>query len=497
MVQTKMSAGNGDSKNGANGWNNDNDLAAVLKPRTEWLALRKAENTDGNFSQMHYARQGVMTGEMRYIAHREKIAPELVRDEVARGRMIIPANINHPELEPMAIGVESLCKINANIGNSAVTSNIKEELKKLHTAVHYGADTVMDLSTGGDIPTIREAIIRHSPVPIGTVPIYEAISRVKRVEDLNKNVMLEVIEEQAEQGVDYMTIHAGVLIQYLPMVSKRITGIVSRGGAILGQWMAYHHKQNFLYECFEDICKIFAKYDVSFSLGDGLRPGCIADASDEAQFAELKTLGELTRIAWKRDVQVMIEGPGHIPMHKIKEQVEKENAWCDEAPFYTLGPLVTDIAPGYDHITSAIGAAMIGWYGASMLCYVTPKEHLGLPNEKDVKDGIIAYKIAAHAADIARQRPGARDRDDALSYARYKFDWEKQFELSLDPETARSMHDETLPEEGYKTAAFCSMCGPKFCSMNYSSKVDEYNKQVHGLEKKDYSELVEKLVTLK
>jgi len=495
MVQTKMSVGNGDSKNGANG--NNNDLDAVLKPRTEWLAKRKAGNTDGNFSQMHYARQGVITDEMRYIAHREKLTPEIVRDEVARGRMIIPANIHHPELEPMAIGVESLCKINANIGNSAVTSNIEEELKKLHTAVHYGADTVMDLSTGGDIPTIREAIIRHSPVPIGTVPIYEAISRVKRVEDLNKAVMLEVIEEQAQQGVDYMTIHAGVLIQYLPMVSKRITGIVSRGGAILGQWMAYHHKQNFLYECFEDICKIFAKYDVSFSLGDGLRPGCIADASDEAQFAELKTLGELTRIAWKHDVQVMIEGPGHIPMHKIKEQVEKENAWCDEAPFYTLGPLVTDIAPGYDHITSAIGAAMIGWYGASMLCYVTPKEHLGLPNEKDVKDGIIAYKIAAHAADIARQRPGARDRDDALSYARYKFDWEKQFELSLDPETARSMHDETLPEEGYKTAAFCSMCGPKFCSMNYSSKVDEYNKQVHGLEKKDYSELVEKLVTLK
>ena len=486
-----MSPDNG--TNGANG----NGLDAVLKPRAEWLAKRKAANKDGNFSQMHYARQGAITDEMQYIAHREKITPELVRAEVARGRMIIPANINHPELEPMAIGIESLCKINANIGNSAVTSNIDEELKKLHTAVHYGADTVMDLSTGGDIHTIREAIIRHSPVPIGTVPIYEAISRIKRIEDLNKSVMLEVIEEQAQQGVDYMTIHAGVLIQYLPMVSKRITGIVSRGGAILGQWMAYHHKQNFLYECFEDICKIFAKYDVSFSLGDGLRPGCIADASDEAQFAELKTLGELTRIAWKYDVQVMIEGPGHIPMHKIKEQVEKENAWCDEAPFYTLGPLVTDIAPGYDHITSAIGAAMIGWYGASMLCYVTPKEHLGLPNEKDVKDGIIAYKIAAHAADLARERPGARDRDDALSYARYKFDWEKQFELSLDPETARSMHDETLPDEHYKSAAFCSMCGPKFCSMNYSSKVDEYNKQVHGLEKKDYSELVEKLVTLK
>ncbi|MBZ5614322.1 MAG: phosphomethylpyrimidine synthase ThiC [Acidobacteriia bacterium] len=486
-----MSAGNGN--NGANG----NALDAVLKPRAAWLAKRKAENVDGNFSQMHYARRGVITDEMQYIAYREKIAPELVRDEVARGRMIIPANINHPELEPMAIGVESLCKINANIGNSAVTSNVEEELKKLHTAVHYGADTVMDLSTGGDIHTIREAIIRHSPVPIGTVPIYEAISRVKRVEDLRASVMLEVIEEQAQQGVDYMTIHAGVLIQYVPMVSKRITGIVSRGGAILAQWMTHHHKQNFLYEYFEDICKIFAKYDVSFSLGDGLRPGCLADASDEAQFAELKTLGELTRVAWKHDVQVMIEGPGHIPMHKIKEQVEKENEWCDEAPFYTLGPLVTDIAPGYDHITSAIGAAMIGWYGASMLCYVTPKEHLGLPNEKDVKDGIIAYKIAAHAADVARQRPGVRDRDDALSYARYKFDWEKQFELSLDPETARSMHDETLPQEQYKSAAFCSMCGPKFCSMNYSSKVDEYNKQVHGLEKKDYSGLVEKLITIK
>src|SRR5580698_2348094 len=493
MVHTKMSAGNGDSAHKAN----VNSLDAVLKPRAEWLAKRKAENTDGNFSQMHYARRAVITEEMWYIAHREKITPELVRDEVARGRMIIPANINHPELEPMAIGVESLCKINANIGNSAVTSNVEEELKKLHTAVHYGADTVMDLSTGGDIPTIREAIIRHSPVPIGTVPIYEAISRVKRVEDLNKSVMLEVIEEQAQQGVDYMTIHAGVLIQYLPMVSKRITGIVSRGGAILGQWMAYHHQQNFLYECFEDICKIFAKYDVSFSLGDGLRPGCLADASDEAQFAELKTLGELTRIAWKHDVQVMIEGPGHIPMHKIKEQVEKENAWCDEAPFYTLGPLVTDIAPGYDHITSAIGAAMIGWYGASMLCYVTPKEHLGLPNEKDVKDGIIAYKIAAHAADVARQRPGARDRDDALSYARYTFDWEKQFALSLDPETARSMHDETLPEEGYKTAAFCSMCGPKFCSMNWSSKVDEFNAKEFGLKKPDLTQIVTEQMALR
>jgi phosphomethylpyrimidine synthase len=483
------------SANGQNGNGHDGNGAAKL--RAEWIAKRKSQNTDGNLSQMRYARQGIVTEEMRYVATREKIAPELVRDEVARGRMIIPANINHPELEPMAIGVESLCKINANIGNSAVTSNIDEELKKLHTAVHYGADTVMDLSTGGDIHQIRESILRHSPVPIGTVPIYEAVSRVKRIEDLNANVMLEVIEEQAEQGVDYMTIHAGVLVQYLPLVSKRITGIVSRGGAILAQWMAHHHKQNFLYECFDDICKIFAKHDVSFSLGDGLRPGCIADASDAAQFAELKTLGELTKKAWEHDVQVMIEGPGHVPLDKIKEQVDKERELCFEAPFYTLGPLVTDIAPGYDHITSAIGAAMIGWHGAAMLCYVTPKEHLGLPNEKDVKDGIIAYKIAAHAADLARHRPGAQDRDNALSYARYKFDWEKQFALSLDPETARSMHDETLPDDFYKEAAFCSMCGPKFCSMNYSSKVDDYNREVHGLEKKDYSELVDRLVPLK
>src|SRR5664279_2619089 len=488
-----MSASNGNSMNGDHG----ESLDAVLQPRTEWLAKRLAENKDGNFSQMHYARQGLITGEMQYVAQREKITPELVRDEVARGRMIIPANINHPELEPMAIGVASLCKINANIGNSAVTSEVNEELKKLHTSVHFGADTVMDLSTGGNIHEIREAILRHSPVPIGTVPIYEAIARVKRVEDLNAAVMLEVIEEQAAQGVDYMTIHAGVLIQYLPLISKRITGIVSRGGAILAQWMAYNHKQNFLYERFDDIVQIFKKYDVSFSLGDGLRPGCVADASDEAQFAELKTLGELTKKAWEHDVQVMIEGPGHVSMDKIKEQVEKEVELCYEAPFYTLGPLVTDIAPGYDHITSAIGAAMIGWYGAAMLCYVTPKEHLGLPNDKDVKDGIIAYKIAAHAADVARHRPGARDRDDAISYARYTFDWDKQFALSLDPETARAMHDETLPDAYYKEAAFCSMCGPKFCSMNYSAKVDEYNRQVHGVEKKDYSELMNKLVAIK
>ncbi|HEY6308727.1 MAG TPA: phosphomethylpyrimidine synthase ThiC [Candidatus Angelobacter sp.] len=470
------------------------------KPREEWIARRRAaaaETGDQNFSQMHFARKGLITEEMMYVADREKVAPELVRDEVAAGRMIIPANINHPELEPMAIGVASLCKINANIGNSAITSNVDEELRKLHTAVHFGADTVMDLSTGGGIHEIREAILRHSPVPIGTVPIYEAVSRVKRIEDLNADLMLEVIEEQALQGVDYMTIHAGVLVQYLPLISKRITGIVSRGGAILAQWMAHHHKQNFLYERFDDISKVLKKYDVAYSLGDGLRPGCIADASDEAQFAELRTLGELTKKAWEHDVQVMIEGPGHVPLDKIKEQVDKEVEWCDGAPFYTLGPLVTDIAPGYDHITSAIGAALIGWHGASMLCYVTPKEHLGLPNEKDVKDGIIAYKIAAHAADVARHRPGAQDRDNALSYARYTFDWEKQFELSLDPETARSMHDETLADDYYKEAKFCSMCGPKFCSMNYSQKVDEFNKQVYGIEKKDYSGLVEKLTASK
>ncbi len=471
-----------------------------IKPREEWIVRRReqaARTGDSNVSQMHFARKGLITEEMLYVADKEKIKPELVRDEIALGRMIIPANINHPELEPMAIGVESLCKINANIGNSAITSNVDEELRKLHTAVHFGADTVMDLSTGGGIHEIREAILRHSPVPIGTVPIYEAVSRVKRIEDLNASLMLEVIEEQAQQGVDYMTIHAGVLVQYLPLISKRITGIVSRGGAILAQWMAHHHKQNFLYECFDDITKILKKYDVSYSLGDGLRPGCIADASDEAQFAELRTLGELTSKAWEHDVQVMIEGPGHIPLDKIKEQVDKEVEFCHAAPFYVLGPLVTDIAPGYDHITSAIGAAMIGWHGAAMLCYVTPKEHLGLPNEKDVKDGIIAYKIAAHAADIARHRPGAQDRDNALSYARYTFDWEKQFALSLDPETARSMHDETLADDYYKDAKFCSMCGPKFCSMNYSQKVDDFNKKVYGIEKTDYSQLVEKLAGVK
>jgi phosphomethylpyrimidine synthase len=439
--------------------------------RTEWVATRE---NDGIRTQMHYARKGIITGEMRHVAEGERISPELVRSEVARGRMIIPANVKHPNLEPMCIGVASRCKINSNIGNSAVVSDVEGELDKLRDSVRYGADTVMDLSTGGDIPGIRRAIVAASSVPVGTVPIYEGLSRVRRVEDLNRQVMLEVIEEQAEQGVDYMTIHAGLLVQHIPLATKRVTGIVSRGGSILAEWMVKNHRQNFLYECFEDICRIFQKYDVTFSLGDGLRPGSLADASDEAQFAELKTLGELTKIAWKYDVQVMIEGPGHIPMDQIEMQVRKEEELCYEAPFYTLGPLVTDIAPGYDHITSAIGAAMIGWYGASMLCYVTPKEHLGLPNREDVKAGIIAYKIAAHAADIARHRPGVRERDDELSRARYRFDWNKQFELSLDPETARAMHDETLPEDGFKDAHFCSMCGPKFCSMNISAKVEGF-----------------------
>src|SRR5213082_3360609 len=481
-----MPSPNGRSGNGHNSPN-------VPRPRAEWIARRKSENSNGNFSQMHYARQGFVTEEMEYVARREKIVPELVRDEVARGRMIIPANINHPELEPMCIGVASLCKINSNIGNSAVTSNIDEELEKLHTSVHYGADTIMDLSTGGDIPQIRKAILRHSPIPVGTVPIYEAISRVKRVEDLNINVMLEVIEEQAEQGVDYMTIHAGVLVQYVPLTSKRITGIVSRGGAILAEWMVKNHKQNLLYENFDAICKIFQKYDVSFSLGDGLRPGSLADASDEAQFAELATLGELTKKAWEYDVQVMIEGPGHIPMDQIEMQVIKEREMCHEAPFYTLGPLVTDFAPGYDHITSAIGAAMIGWHGASMLCYVTPKEHLGLPNREDVKQGLIAYKIAAHAADIARHRPGARDRDDQLSRARFAFDWKKQFELSLDPDTARAMHDETLQDDYYKEAKYCPMCGPKFCSMNTTQVMEKHLGLDQREREQKFADLLEKV----
>jgi len=457
--------------------------------RSEWVRRR----TGPVVTQMHYARQGTITEEMAFVARRENLPAETIRTEVARGRMIIPANIRHVELEPMSIGIAARCKINANIGNSSAASNIDQEVEKLHTAVHYGADTVMDLSTGGAIHEIREAIIRHSPVPIGTVPIYQAISRVTHVRDLTPSLMLEVIEEQAEQGVDYMTIHAGVLRDHLPLTRRRITGIVSRGGALMAQWCVENDEENFLYTHFEDICRIFQRYDVSFSLGDGLRPGCIADASDAAQFAELKVLGELTKKAWEYDVQVMIEGPGHIPMDQIKLQVDKEIEMCHEAPFYTLGPLVTDIAPGFDHITSAIGAAMIGWHGASMLCYVTPKEHLGLPNREDVHQGIIAYKIAAHAADLARHRPGARDRDDAISYARFLFDWNKQFELSLDPETARSMHDETLADDYYKDAAFCSMCGPKFCSMNTTQVMEKHL----GLDQKEreekFAELLEKV----
>jgi len=438
--------------------------------RAEWVAKRRGH---ANVSQMHYARQGLITEEMAFVAKRERLAPELVRDEVARGQMIIPANVNHPELEPLAIGIEATCKINANIGNSAVVGDIQEELEKLRVCLKHGADTVMDLSTGGDIPQIREAILRHSPLPVGTVPIYECLVHVKEVADLTPKLLLEIIEAQAAQGVDYMTIHAGLLWRFIPMAAKRITGIVSRGGALMAQWMLTNKKENPLYTHFDEICEIFKRYDVSFSLGDGLRPGCLADASDEAQFAELTVLGELTRRAWKHDVQVMVEGPGHVPLDQIPMNMEKERELCDGAPFYVLGPLVTDVAPGYDHITSAIGAAVAGQHGAAMLCYVTPKEHLGLPDVDDVRDGIIAYKIAAHAADLARHRPGARDRDDALSRARYAFDWNKQFALSLDPETARRMHDETLPHDTFKSAEFCSMCGPKFCSMKIHTHLDE------------------------
>ncbi len=430
--------------------------------RAEWIAPRRGMP---NVTQLHFARQGAITEEMHHVARRERMPGEKIRDEVARGRMIIPANVRHPELEPMAIGFAATCKINANIGNSAVTSDIGAELEKLRISIKYGADTVMDLSTGGDIPEIREAIIRHSPLPVGTVPIYECLTHVKEVEDLTPELMLEVIEAQAAQGVDYMTIHAGVLRDFLPLAAHRITGIVSRGGALLAQWMIANRAENPLYTHFDEICEIFKRYDVAFSLGDGLRPGCLADASDEAQFAELRVLGDLTRRAWKHDVQVMVEGPGHVPLDQIPMNMQKERELCEEAPFYVLGPLVTDIAPGYDHITSAIGATIAAQHGAAMLCYVTPKEHLGLPDADDVRQGIIAYKIAAHAADVALHRPGARDRDDELSRARYAFDWNRQFALSLDPETARSMHDETLPHEAFKSAEFCSMCGPKFCSM--------------------------------
>lgn len=430
-----------------------------------------------NVTQMHYAKKGIITPEMEFIAIREHVAPEFVRDEVASGRAIIPSNINHPESEPMIIGRNFHVKINANIGNSAVTSSMEEEVEKMTWAIRWGADTMMDLSTGKDIHTTREWIIRNCPVPVGTVPIYQALEKVNGVaEDLTWEIYRDTLIEQAEQGVDYFTIHAGVLLRYVPLTAKRTTGIVSRGGAIMAQWCLAHHQESFLYTHFEEICEIMKTYDIAFSLGDGLRPGSIADANDEAQFAELETLGELTQIAWKHDVQVMIEGPGHVPMHKIKENVDKQMDICKEAPFYTLGPLTTDIAPGYDHITSAIGAAMIGWYGTAMLCYVTPKEHLGLPNRDDVREGVITYKIAAHAADLAKGHPGAQIRDDALSKARFEFRWRDQFNLSLDPERALEYHDETLPAEGAKTAHFCSMCGPKFCSMRISQDIRDYAK---------------------
>ncbi|MCF0060047.1 phosphomethylpyrimidine synthase ThiC [Dyadobacter chenwenxiniae] len=478
-----------------------------------------------NVSQLHYAKKGIITAEMEYIAIRENqriqenllelngkasslahqhrghsfgantpvnfITPEFVRSEVAAGRAVIPVNINHPESEPMIIGRNFLVKINANIGNSAVSSTIEEEVEKAVWACRWGADTIMDLSTGKNIHETREWIIRNSPVPIGTVPIYQALEKVNgKAEDLTWELFRDTLIEQAEQGVDYFTIHAGVLLRYIPLTAKRITGIVSRGGSIMAKWCLAHHKENFLYTHFEKICEIMKAYDVAFSLGDGLRPGCIADANDAAQFSELETLGELTKIAWKHDVQTIIEGPGHVPMHLIKENMEKQLEHCQEAPFYTLGPLTTDIAPGYDHITSAIGAAMIGWFGTAMLCYVTPKEHLGLPNKKDVKDGVITYKIAAHAADLAKGHPGAQYRDNALSKARFEFRWEDQFNLSLDPETAKSFHDETLPAEGAKIAHFCSMCGPNFCSMKITQDVRDYAEE-NGLNEEAIAEGME------
>ncbi|CAI8029037.1 Phosphomethylpyrimidine synthase [Geodia barretti] len=426
-------------------------------------------------TQMHYARQGIVTPEMEYIGIREGIDPEYVREEVARGRAIIPANINHPESEPMIIGRNFLVKVNANIGNSAITSSIDEEVEKMLWATRWGADTVMDLSTGKDIHTTREWILRNSPVPIGTVPIYQALEKVgDNPEELTWELYRDTLIEQAEQGVDYFTIHAGVLLRYVPLTANRLTGIVSRGGSIMAGWCLAHHQENFLYTHFGEICEIMRAYDVSFSLGDGLRPGSVADANDEAQFSELETLGELTQFAWEQDVQVMIEGPGHVPMHKIKENVDRQMEVCHEAPFYTLGPLVTDIAPAYDHITSGIGAAMVGMYGTAMLCYVTPKEHLGLPHREDVKTGVITYKIAAHAADVAKGHPMAQQWDDALSKARFEFRWDDQFNLALDPETARDYHDETLPAQGAKVAHFCSMCGPKFCAMKITQDVREY-----------------------
>ncbi len=471
--------------------------------------LPRVAKAGSNVSQMHYARRGIITPEMEYVAIRENqrldavrdagllkqhpgesfgasiqhfITPEFVRDEIARGRAILPNNINHPESEPMIIGRNFLTKINANIGNSAVSSGIAEEVEKLVWAIRWGGDTVMDLSTGKHIHETREWIIRNSPVPIGTVPIYQALEKVDgRAEELTWEIFRDTLIEQAEQGVDYFTIHAGVLLRYVPLTAKRVTGIVSRGGSILAKWCLSHHKENFLYTHFEDICEIMKAYDVAFSLGDGLRPGCIADANDAAQFGELETLGELTKIAWKHDVQTMIEGPGHVPMQLIKENMDKQLAECGEAPFYTLGPLTTDIAPGYDHITSAIGAAMIGWYGTAMLCYVTPKEHLGLPNREDVRDGIMAYKIAAHASDLAKGHPGAQVRDNALSKARFEFRWDDQFNLGLDPEKAKSFHDETLPKDAHKLAHFCSMCGPHFCSMKITQDVRDYAAE-HGVD---------------
>ncbi len=443
--------------------------------RHAWAARRAGDPAFSNGpTQLRYARAGVVTEEMAYIAAKERVEPELVRQEVARGRAIIPANIRHLELEPMVIGKRFKTKINANIGNSAVTSSIEEEVDKLTWAVKWGADTVMDLSTGKRIHETREAIVRHSTVPIGTVPIYQALEKVKgKAEELSIDIYMETLREQCEQGVDYFTIHAGVLLRYIPLTARRLTGIVSRGGAILAKWCLAHHRENFLYTHFDQICDLMRQYDVSFSLGDGLRPGSIADANDAAQFAELDTLGELTERAWARDCQVMVEGPGHVPMHLVKENVDRQQRICKEAPFYTLGPLVTDIAPGYDHITSAIGAAMIAWHGTALLCYVTPKEHLGLPNRDDVKQGVIAYKIAAHAADLAKGLPGAQERDDALSKARFEFRWQDQFDLALDPETARAYHDETLPQEGAKSAHFCSMCGPHFCSMELTQQLRE------------------------
>jgi len=480
--------------------------------------------TGKNVSQMFYAKQGIITPEMEYVAIRENqrlaemklsmngqcdyhkgqsfganlpdshITPEFVRQEVALGRAIIPNNINHPESEPMIIGRNFLVKINANIGNSAVSSSIEEEVEKAVWACRWGADTIMDLSTGKNIHETREWILRNSPVPIGTVPIYQALEKVNgKAEDLTWEIFKDTLIEQAEQGVDYFTIHAGVLLRYIPLTAKRVTGIVSRGGSIMAKWCLSHHKENFLYTHFEDICEIMKAYDVAFSLGDGLRPGSIADANDAAQFGELETLGELTKIAWKHDIQTMIEGPGHVPMHLIKENMDKQLAVCGEAPFYTLGPLTTDIAPGYDHITSAIGAAMIGWFGTAMLCYVTPKEHLGLPNKKDVKDGVITYKLAAHAADLAKGHPTAQIRDNALSKARFEFRWEDQFNLSLDPDTAREFHDETLPSDNAKTAHFCSMCGPKFCSMAISQEVRDF---ANSIENEDNG-LIEKEMELK